>query len=67
MVPSHLEHGQVEHVHGLGAAHEHIANAGDHLHVNVLFHTVLEKDVPVMAVDAAKKDSFHLIQQALIY
>ena len=56
----------MEHVHRLGAAHEHIPDAGDHIHVNVFFHTVFEKDVPVMAVDATKKDSFHSVQQFLI-
>ena len=57
----------MEEVHGVGPAHEHIPDAGDDVHGDVVLHAVFQQDVPVVAVDAAKKDSFHLIQQALIY
>ena len=50
---------QVEHMHGPGAAHKHIPNPGDHIHIDVLVHTVFEKDVPVVAVDAAEEHGLH--------
>ena len=60
MIPSHPQHGQMKHVHGVGTAHQHVSDAGDDIHVDVPVHTVLQQDIPVMAVDAAEKNGFHI-------
>ena len=61
-VAAHTQHGQMEHMHRLGTAHNHIAHTRDHEHIDTLSHTVFQDDIALMAVDTADEHALHSIQ-----
>ena len=65
-VTAHTQHGQMEHMHRLGTAHNHIAHTRDHEHIDTLSHTVFQDDIAFMAVDTADEHALHSIQQAQV-
>src|SRR5699024_6611970 len=44
------QHGQMEHMHRIRAAHDHVADSRDHKHTDIPCHTVLQNNVPVVTV-----------------
>ena len=53
---------QVEHVDGVGALHEEVADPGDDVGPDVLFDAVFDDLVAVVAVDAAEEDRLGLVE-----
>ena len=65
-VAAHTQHGQMEHMHRLSTAHNHIAHTRDHEHIDTLSHTVFQDDIALMTVDTADEHALHSIQQAQV-
>ena len=65
-VAAHTQHGQMEHMHRLSTAHNHIAHTRDHEHIDTLSHTVFQDDIALMAVDTADEHALHSIQQTQV-
>ena len=49
-------------MHPSGAAHHHIANAGNNKGRNMVFHAIFNNFISVMAVNSGKKNSLHSFQ-----
>ena len=47
-----------------GAVHDHVADAGDHVGADLMGHTILRDDVPVVAVEAAAEHHLAALQGA---
>lgn len=59
-IAADVQHRQMHDVHGQGAAHQQIADPRNDEAGDMVFDTVLQDDVPVMAVDPAEEDSMHI-------
>ena len=66
MVAPHLQHRQVEHMHVMCTGHNGVTDAWYYKYSNVVFYTVFQNNIPIMAVYAAQKHCVDAVQHGKI-